>query len=345
MNQSSVTVGSKHRRSDGTIRRRDFLRQAAAASVAIAIPGGALAAVERLNKAVRIGVIADLHQDIMHDGLERMTAFTTEMSKSQPDAVMQLGDFAYPNANNSEVIDLFNQSHDRTLHVIGNHDTDSGHTIQQCLDVWNMPARYYTQNIEGLNIIVLDGNDKESPTHKGGYASFIGPEQTTWLKEQLDALDGPIIIVSHQPLAGYAAVDNAEDIQGILSNASDKVILAINGHTHVDDLVQINGISYLHVNSASYLWVGEPYKHESYGKDIHASHRWIEYTCPYRDPLFTMLTIDPANQGVTVNGIDSAWVGSSPADLGRGISPGLTSGDAIAPKISEREIQKIAKRV
>ena len=344
MHHSNATGGSPRPTPTGAIRRRELLRTVAGASVAVALPGATLATIGRLDKAVRIGVIADLHQDIMHDGLERMTAFTTNMSKSQPDAVMQLGDFAYPNASNSDVIDLFNQSHDRTLHVIGNHDTDSGHTIQQCLDVWNMPARYYTQNIEGLDVIVLDGNDKGSPTHKGGYASFIGPEQTTWLKEQLVALTGPIVVVSHQPLAGYAAVDNAEEIQMILGTASDKIVLALNGHTHVDDLLQINGISYLHVNSASYLWVGGPYKHESYSKDIHASHRWIEYTCPYRDPLFTMLTIDPANQSVKVRGTASEWVGPAPDVLGRGIDSGLTSGDAIAPKISSRRIDKLAKQ-
>ncbi|GIT30818.1 MAG: hypothetical protein Ct9H300mP1_28640 [Planctomycetaceae bacterium] len=86
------------------------------------------AAIGRLEKPVRIGLIADLHHDVMHDGLARTAAFVKAMAARRPDAIMQLGDFAYPNANNKKVINLFNGAHKRSLHVIGNHDTDSGHT-------------------------------------------------------------------------------------------------------------------------------------------------------------------------------------------------------------------------
>ena len=45
------------------------------------------------------------------------------------------------------------------MHVIGNHDTDAGFTKDNCIDVWGMPGRYYAKNIEGLQLLVLDGND------------------------------------------------------------------------------------------------------------------------------------------------------------------------------------------
>jgi calcineurin-like phosphoesterase family protein len=322
--------------------RRGLLSAAAAASAVFALPRLTTAAAGHLEKPVRIGLIADLHHDVMHDGLARTATFVKAMAADRPDGIMQLGDFAYPNASNKEVIDLFNGAHERSLHVIGNHDTDSGHTKAQCLDIWGMTGRYYAQNIGGLQLLVLDGNDPGSPTHKGGYPSFVGKEQTKWLKEQLASVEAPVIVVSHQPLAGASAVDNAEEIQSILGEASDKVLLAINGHSHIDDVVRYKKVTYMHVNSASYQWVGGSYLHESYSKDIHAKHRWISYTCPYRDPLFAMLTVDPQSLTVRIDGRKSEWVGPSPAELGADQDPTLTDGEQIAPRIRDRQVKRIA---
>lgn len=322
------------------VTRRGFLRTVTASSVVFALPKLASAAVGRLKKPVRIGAIADLHQDVMHDGIVRMNAYVKEMARRNPDAIMQLGDFACPKAKNKEVIDTFNQAHERSLHVIGNHDMDAGCTKQQCLDVWEMPGRYYAQNIEGLSLLVLDGNDKGSPTHKGGYVSYIGDEQRTWLKEQLKRLDGPVIVASHQPLAGVGAVDNAREIQGILSEASDKVILAINGHSHVDDVLRLGDVTYMHVNSASYFWMGSKYRHQSYPEEVHAKHRFISYTCPYRDSLFALLTIDPKSFTIKVEGRESEWVGKSPTELGMEIRSSLREGNEIAPRIQNRDIAR-----
>ena len=33
---------------------------------------------------------------------------------------------------------------------------------------------------------MLDGNDRGSPRHRGGYPIYVGPEQVTWLKEELE---------------------------------------------------------------------------------------------------------------------------------------------------------------
>ena len=298
---------------------------------------------ELLEKPIQIGMIADLHQDVMHDGIARMDAFVKQMAASNPDAIIQLGDFAYPNEKNREIIDLFNQTHARSLHVIGNHDTDAGHTKAQCLEKWEMPSPYYTQNIEGLDLLVLDGNDAGSPTHKGGYASYVGPEQREWLREQLANLGGPIIVFCHQPLAGAFAVDNALEMQTILGEAADKVILAVNGHSHIDAMIRVKNVTYLHVNSASYQWVGGKHKHESYSKDIHATYPWISYTCPYRDSLFARLTVEPQNLTIRVKGRQSEWVGKSPAELGVDLNPDLTNGEEIAPRIRDRQIVRIAK--
>ncbi len=329
--------------SDNPITRRGFIQATTATTLALTLPHTSTAALRSLDKPVKIGVIADLHHDVMHDGLERVQAFVKQMQSVQPDALLQLGDFAYPNAKNSDVIKLFNQAHEQTLHVIGNHDTDSGHTKQQCLDVWGMPKRYYTQTIEGLQLLVLDGNDSGSPTHKGGYVSYVGKEQIEWLKDQLSTLAGPIMVVCHQPLAGAWAVNNADEIQTILSTAADKIILVINGHSHIDDVLRVNNVTYMHVNSASYQWVGGTYRHDSYPKEVHDKYPWISYTCPYRDSVFATFTFDPQSLTIGVEGRHSEWMGKSPAELGVDLDPKLTHGEEISPRIRSRQLLRIAK--
>jgi len=321
-----------------TLNRREFISGMLAAGIVLQIPGRALAMFPSNAKTIKAGLITDLHQDVMHDGNERLQAFLNHMKKVKPDFLLQMGDFAYPNDKNKALIDEFNNAHPVALHVIGNHDTDSGHTKAQCIGYWKMPARYYTKEINGVCFIVLDGNDKGSPTHKGGYASYINDEQKTWLQQQLKEINKPIVIVSHQPLAGALAIDNAAEIQDMLSAASDKILLAINGHTHIDCQLTIKNINYVHINSASYFWVGGKYKHNSYPEEIHQSHAWISSTCPYKDALFTTLTIDPSAGTIHIEGRKSSWVGQSPEQLNYVDGTGLAPGKEIVPFISKRKV-------
>ena len=323
--------------------RRSFLASSAVVGSALLAPNISIAAMHRLEQKIKIGLIADLHQDVMHDGTKRMQAFVEHMRKESPDAIMQLGDFAYPNEKNQEVIKLFNGAHKNSLHVIGNHDTDEGHSKQQIVDNWGMDGRYYAKNINGLWFVVLDGNDPDSPTHQGGYARYIGPEQQKWLKEQLQKLDGPIIVVSHQPIGGVWGVDNAKQLQTMLGEASDKVILAINGHSHIDMVLRIKSIPYLHINSASYQWVGGNHIHQSYDEKIHAQYPDIQYTCPYKESLFATLELDPETNSIIITGRESSWVGPSPEQLGKDMDATLTPGEEVAPRIRNRTIMRVKK--
>ncbi|WP_341838759.1 metallophosphoesterase family protein [Chitinophaga caseinilytica] len=324
------------------ISRKQFLRQAAPLGLTLLIPDLVKASFGGSSSIFRLGLLTDLHHDIMHDGPARIQAFVSAMDKRKPDAIAQLGDFCYPNEKNLPVIQAFNESHGQRLHVIGNHDTDSGHTNEQCTRFWGIPAPYYSQVTGGYQFIVLNGNEKGSPAHKGGYPSYIGPEQAAWLKTQLTEGKGPAIILCHQPLEGPAAVDNAQEVQDIISGFKSRVVLVINGHTHVDRLQQVNGIPYLTINSASYYWVGGKYKHESYSPEVHASHPWIAYTCPYRDAVFTTLTIDPGKGTISIEGCKSEWVGPAPERIAYN-EKGFASGEDIVPYIRERKFKSPVK--
>lgn len=318
--------------------RRSFVKASGLAGISIFVPNLSEVFARNIKAKVSIGLITDLHQDIMHDAEKRLQQFVDEVNKKNPSAVVQMGDFAYPSPKNKSVIDLFNNCHSNSYHVLGNHDTDSGFTKEQCLKVWKMPKPYYTFDVEGIKAIVLDGNEKGSPTHKGGYPSYIGPDQLAWLKNELDSTNSPMIIISHQPLAGVIAVDNEIEIQNLLSNYKDRILLCINGHSHIDQHLHIKGINYLHINSASYYWVGGKYKHQSYSENIHESYPYISSTCPYKDSLFAFLTIDPEKKSVSIKGKKTKWMGKSPDNLGFQIDGSTGINQWIMPEIRNRKI-------
>lgn len=322
--------------------RRDFLRTTGVVATSIILPNQVMGVLRKIKKPIKLGLIADLHQDVMHDGPARLKAFLDAMKEESPDALVQLGDFAYPTKKNDAVTKAFEKAHSRTLNVLGNHEIDGGHTFDAVAKLWGMKGRYYTENINGLDLIVLDCNEKPK-NHKGGYPAHIGEEQLEWLEKQLKTLKGPILVISHQPLAGTSSIDNAGEVQKLLNSAGDKVLLAVNGHTHIDHVDRVGEISYLHVNSASYKWVGGSHRNKSYPAEIHSKFRWIEYTCPYQDSLFTTLTIDPSNGRIDVKGRESQWVGKSPSQLGIAAKPDRTDGKEICPKIRSRRLVSAAK--
>jgi 3',5'-cyclic-AMP phosphodiesterase len=317
--------------------RRDFLCTTSAAATSIMLPRQVMGSLGKIKTPIKLGMIADLHQDVMHDGPARLKAFLDAMQEEQPDALVQLGDFAYPTKKNEAVTRAFENAHPRTLHVLGNHEIDGGHTFDEVAKLWGMKGRYYTENVNGLNLVVLDGNEKPQ-NHKSGYPAHIGEKQLEWLAKQLKTLNGPILVICHQPLAGPSNIDNAKAVQTLLNSAADKVLLAVNGHTHIDHVAHAGRVPCLHVNSASYKWVGGSYRNKSYPTEIHSRFRWVEYTCPYRDSLFTTLTIDPVRGRIDVKGRESRWVGKSPAQLGVAAKPDLIDGKEICPEIRSRRI-------
>ena len=96
----------------------------------------------------------------MHDGPLRLNEFLEAMNKEKPDALIQLGDFAYPTKKNEIITKVFGEAHTKSFHVLGNHEIDGGHSFQDVAKIWGMKGRYYTENINGLDLIVLDGNER-----------------------------------------------------------------------------------------------------------------------------------------------------------------------------------------
>lgn len=317
--------------------RKEFLQISSLASLALTISPSVFARKKVSKKLIKIGIIADVHYDVMHDGQKRLDAFLQATTAFQPDAIVQMGDFAMPSENNMPFIKAYNKAHKHSLHILGNHDIDGGYKSQDCVKTFGMPLRYYAQSLKGVKFIVLDCNEKK-PDYKSGYPSYLTDEQLKWLVQELNSAKEPVIIFSHQPLAGVDAIDNAEEIQNLLSNFSDRILTCLNGHTHIDAVSTIKGITYIHVNSASYKWVGSKYKHETYSKEIHQRKKQLAKTCPYKDSLYTLLTIDFEKGNLVMQGIKSEWIEPSPAYLGVEYT-GITIGEEVVPEIRNRKLK------
>ena len=269
---------------------------------------------------------SDVHLPTMHDAEKRITTFIDSMKIAKPDFIIELGDFGIPKKEFEPYFNIWNSFPGPKYHVIGNHEMDGGTTLDEAVSYRNLPNSYYSFDQKGFHFIVLDGNDKEFPDQKG-YKSFVGKEQISWLRNELDEAEYPIIIFSHQGIGSDPgnpgerySIKNAEELREIFehhnqSAKKSKIIACFNGHTHHDDAEQINGIWYITINSMAYKWLGEEYEHIRYSAELDKHYKWIKYTAPYRDPLFTVVEISTAGY-IKMSGKYSSYVGPSPWELG-----------------------------
>jgi predicted phosphodiesterase len=318
--------------------RRSFIKSTVLTSFSLALPSSILKLWAGQTENLRLGLITDLHRDAIHDSDLRLQTFLEEMNQAEVHAKIQLGDFAIPKPANTSFIASFNQGNIPAYHVLGNHDMDEGYSKEQAIQAFGMPSAYYAQVIQGIRILVLDGNEPGSPTTKGGYASYIGKVQHDWLNQQLLDSKEPVIIISHQPIAGIYTIDNAVEIQNLLSAHASKIILAINGHAHVDQFLKVGGVSYLHLNSASYYWVGEKHRHLSLDAKTHAAYPSLAFTCPYAAVLFGVLRLDRKAKNLTLMGRKCSLIGPSPLELGYSILSPAEQEMYLNPQISNWEL-------
>jgi len=226
------------------------------------------------------------------------------------------------------------------MHVLGNHDTDGGYRREQALEYYGSPGRYYSQDLHGLHLVVLDGND---PDGKRGYPCNVNDDQLAWLENDLKATSLPTLIFIHQPIDAFDQhVRSASKVRDVLARANKeagfkKVLFVFSGHAHLDYVKESDGIPHVQINSASYVWVSK--KHPSYEEAILKSHPWIASTCPYADPLWALLTLDTESGTATMEGRESRWVGPTPWEIGIAEDAYQRSRKFCRPGISARRFQ------
>lgn len=272
------------------------------------------------KKPTRIGWITDLHHGYAVDAEQRLSAFIAEANRIKPDFIIQGGDFCHPTPEAESFMKTWNGFEGPKYHVLGNHDMDMG-TKKQIMSLWGMDKPYYSFDQGDFHVVVMDCNHildggnyvdyaKANFYIDGSRRDLVNPEQIEWLREDLQKTKKQTIIISHQSFddvwTGYT-VPNKMKVREVIDAANraskrPKVIACFCGHHHLDHHMQINGVHYFHINSASYYYVGD-----GLGSD--------GAKAMYADPVYCFVEIDPAGK-ITIKGRTSQFVSPTPTEKG-----------------------------
>lgn len=320
-------------------------------ATAVVLPLPAISMQDKTLPALSFGIVADAHQDVMHDVEMRLETFVRHATDQKTDFIIQLGDFCHPIAENREFMRIWNSYAQPRYHVLGNHDMDLAGK-EEAMDYFGMIDKYYSFDFNGVHFVVLDANYLNVDGHYEDYdtanfyvdasqRTWINPRQIEWLEADLKSTTLPTIIFSHQSLANDLwGVKNRTAVQGMLEEINKRpdgatVIACFNGHNHIDFIRQINGIYYIDINSMSYQWLGEKYECTTrYPREVYDSHPMISKVAPYQDPLFGVIRL--RDNMLAIEGRTSTWVGPSPESLG------LTDqvfGFKYTPAITSRDLE------
>ena len=120
------------------MKRRDFIITSFKGSIVTSLPIS-LSSFNINSSKIEIGIIADVHQDIIHDGTSRLSHFIDLMNKRNPAFIIQLGDFSLPRKQNQPFIEKWGSFNGPKYHVLGNHDMkDFGYTKEETMKWWKM---------------------------------------------------------------------------------------------------------------------------------------------------------------------------------------------------------------
>lgn len=280
------------------------------------------------EQVLKFAIASDFHAQDVPDGKERLEAFIQAAQDEGVDFIIELGDFCRLDSISQPLLAVWNKYPGESYHVLGNHDMDA-YTPDEYVNGMGMPGRYYSFDKGDYHFIVLDGNnlyDGEKYTHysKANYyvnstmREFIDPDQMEWLKKDVDATTKKCILFSHQSID--KCLKNGEEVRRILEDANrkagyKKVVMAFSGHNHSNYTEEINGISYMQVNSASYVWIDEPSNtEERYPEEINKKYSILKYSIPYDAPLFAIITL--TGKEAIVKGRKANFMPPTPQSLG-----------------------------
>ncbi|GBR12494.1 metallophosphoesterase family protein [Gluconobacter frateurii] len=230
--------------------------------------------------------ITDTHLQPELDAMKGCKMAFRAASREKADFVLQGGDHIYdamevslPRAH--KLLDLYDMTEQelgkKVYHTVGNHDcfgvyTKSGASTQNAEFGKNFFRKafgetYYAFEHKGVHFIVLDS---VTITPDRDYEGRFDARQVNWLKSYLQTVPAgaPIIISTHIPMvtAFYTYADESPSLfkHQALSTVNTREILALlaghnvlavfQGHTHVLEQVEHNGIQFITGGAVSGNW-------------------------------------------------------------------------------------------
>lgn len=287
------------------------------------------------KNAVTFGIVSDVHQDLQKDAVDRLQTFLNAAQRQKPDFIIQLGDLCH-STGADKILPVWNSYKGDKYNVFGNHDMDRA-TKEEMLRKYDMSAGYYYFDKGGIRFIVLDcgftrKNGQLVDYSNGNYfvkeedRDLINDVQLQWVERIITSCNYPCVIFSHQAFDEIgASVPNREELRKIIRTVNKdkkRVIACICGHHHIDAHSVIDGVDYIQINSASYLWVG--------GKKKYSNGNMAEY----KDAVYAFMTIYPKKKKIVIKGTQSEFKEPLPRaeDFPKDFFPYINAG------IADREI-------
>jgi 3',5'-cyclic AMP phosphodiesterase CpdA len=306
------------------VSRRQMVRAAVAAGAAGAglIASDAIAADSPAARPFRVAHLTDMHVQPERRAIDGYTAalHSLESLDPRPDLLVTGGDHVMDTTeqllDRAKVVwESFDKAQSQTKlpwrPLLGNHDIFGwgkpevdektvGYGRAMALDQLKLQRPYYSFDAGGWKFILLDSMSRRDNSYLGD----LGPEQTEWLRGELQATPTttPIVIFSHIPILavcvffdgkerlvekGWSIPDSwmHRDARELLDLfATRNVRLLVSGHIHLVDRADYRGMTFICDGAVSgNWWKGPRYQFpEGYGlldlyPDGRFEHRYVTY--------------------------------------------------------------------
>ena len=109
--------------------RRKFIHQLGMGTTSMILPSTSISFMpvtspKRNAEPLIMGIVADIHKDLMPDADERLSVFIAEAQRRKADFIIQLGDFCMADSKNLDFMGIWETFKGPKYHVLGNHDMD-----------------------------------------------------------------------------------------------------------------------------------------------------------------------------------------------------------------------------
>jgi len=244
--------------------RRAFLQHGTLLLAAAATVDTPLLCAKEGQERLRVGLITDLHHAdkppagtrYYRETLGKLAEAAAQFERDKPTFVVELGDLIdaadsveteqrYLKTINREFSAISKDRH----YVLGNHCVDTL-TKAEFLDGVEQKQSYYSFDRGDFHFVVLDAcfrSDGEPYGRKNSKwnDANIPATEVEWLRADLKATSKKTVVFAHQRLDVSAdhGVKNCPEVRKLFDEAGT-VLAVFQGHSHQNDLKDINGIHY-----------------------------------------------------------------------------------------------------
>lgn len=216
------------------------------------------------SPGLRVGLVTDLHyadkppagSRHYRETRQKLSEAADFFGKQRLHCLIELGDLidaapavevelSYLKKINEQFSSICEDRH----YVLGNHCVDTL-TKPEFLNAVGQERSYYSFDRQGIHCVVLDSCFRQdgAPYGRRNFQwtdANIPQEELDWLAADLRNGDSPTVVFAHQRLdvANQHGVKNNSAVRKILEE-SGRVRAVFQGHSHRNDLQEINGVFY-----------------------------------------------------------------------------------------------------